>query len=147
MKKHLQTLALIAIIFTCAVIVGISFRDAKEVQAGGDGFVASSCIASSSAITIGDDISTQILASSSRRAWARVSVANSATNTVSLSLNDVTAVSNRGILLNHSNTGGASSTPLFDFGLNTDMPYTGSIKAITNFSTTTVLVTQCVYNQ
>lgn len=147
MKKYLGSFILASVIFTLTLVVGILFRDTKEVEAGGDGFVAYNCTASSSAITIGDDISTQILATTSRRAWARVSLANNATNTASLAWNDVTAVHNTGTLLNAAVTGGASTTPSLDFGLNTDFPYTGAVKVITNFSTTTILVTQCVYNR
>lgn len=145
--KYLKTFVLTSILFVFAMFVGIMFRDAKSTYAGGDGFTASSCTASSSSITIGDDISTQVLASSSRRAWATISLGNNATNTVSVAWNDVTAVHNTGTLLNGAVTNGASTTPSISFGLNTDFPYTGAVKVITNFSTTTLLVTQCNYNR
>ena len=143
MKKIYLTGIIIATLLTAFAI--FSFNNTKRVEAGGEGSVATKCNVSQSSVTIGDDISTNVLSTTTRRAWARVSLANNATNTVSVRLNDVSAVHNTGILLNAAVAGGASTTPMFEFGLNTDMPYVGAVKAITNLSTTTLLITECVY--
>ena len=98
------------------------------------------------AVTIGDDISTEVLAASTNRAWARISVGNNATNTVFASFDEGAAATlNNGIGLNIANTGGASSTPYIDFGITTPFPYNGAVTAITNYGTTTLLVTVCDY--
>lgn len=103
-------------------------------------------VSSVAAVTIGDDISTQVLAASTNRAWARISVGNNATNTVFASFDEGAAATlNNGIGLNTANAGGASSTPYIDFGITTPFPYNGAVTAITNYGTTTVLVTECSY--
>src|SRR3990167_9752894 len=137
MKKIYLIGIIVAIIVTTFVILSVSVKFTTKAEAGGDGFEAHGCVASSSSMYVIKEASTQILATSSSRAWARIQVGNNATNTISLMLNDVTAVNNQGILLNHTNTGGASSTPFIDFGLNADMPFLGVVKAITNYGTST----------
>lgn len=127
-----------------SIAVGLISR--SEIVLGqGLGLGQPTCTASSTVALIGDDISTQILASSSRRAWTRVQINNNATNTVFLAVNDVPAAINTGFVLGGNLGASASTTPYIDFGLNTPFPYTGAVKAITNISTTTVIVTQCVY--
>jgi hypothetical protein len=145
--KKLKLAGIIVGMFLIAfAILSISWDKTEKALAGGNGFDAYSCTASSSTIIIGDDIATTVLSAHSRRAWATLQVNNNATNTVATSFGG-TASMNNGYLLNQAITNGASTTPSINFGLNTDFPYTGAISAITNFSTTTILVTQCIYNR
>lgn len=130
-----------------AVLIGpiSTIFKTQEAQGQTTGPANQACTASTSKVTIGHQLSTQVLATSSRRAWARVQVDQNATNTVALALNDVTATLNNGILINQALTNGASTTPVLDFGLNTEFPYTGAVKALTNLGSTTLLITQCTY--
>lgn len=96
----------------------------------------------STKVTIGNQISTQLLATSSRRAWARIQMPAIASSTAYLALNkDAAAVVGAGTALNAS----ASSTDFMDSGLATLNPYTGAIEGITNAGSTTVQVDQCSY--
>lgn len=96
-------------------------------------------------VTVGHQQATKILATSTTRAWARIAVVNNATTTAWLAFNDVSAVANRGVGLNLANANGASTTPELDFGITTDFPYNGAVSAITNFGSTTLMVTECNY--
>lgn len=110
--------------------------------AGEGGKFASDCdISTYTKVAIGHQTAVELLASHGRRAWARVDLpisdAGAATNTVSLGLG-VTATLNEGVQL-------ATSTNTFVFGLNTDMPFTGSVSAITSNGTTSIRVVECRY--
>ena len=104
-------------------------------------------VSTASVKTVGNQASTQLLATSSRRAWAIIETPSGATNTVSLMLNqDVKATVGAGILINATTTN--ASYPVrqeLQFGLNADMPYTGSVQGITNYGSSTAVVTECVY--
>ena len=103
-------------------------------------------VSASTNVTINPSTSSRVVATSSQRAWARISIGNNATNTAFLSFDeDASAVANQGLGLNLANTNGASSTPSIDFGLATTFPYTGSVTAISNLGTTSLLVTTCDY--
>lgn len=98
----------------------------------------------STSTVIGNQVSTQVLATSSRRAWARIQQPINATNTVAISFAGGTAaVLGTGVQLSPSTS--TSPVPFVDFGLNADLPYVGAVQAITSTGSTTVLVTQCVY--
>ena len=104
-------------------------------------------ISTVSKVQIGNQLSTQVFASTTKRAWARIQIDNNATNTVYVAFG-ATATVNNGIGLGVGNgtTGVGTSTPYIDFGLKTVFPYSGIVNAITNNGTTTVLVTECVFN-
>ena len=101
----------------------------------------------SSRVTIGNQASTRVLATSTNRAFARISIGDSATNTASLAFDeDVLAVLNQGVLIGMTSAGfSGTTTPSVDFGITTILPYTGSVTAITDNGTTTVSVFECVY--
>ena len=90
--------------------------------------------------TVGSTTPTQLLATSSRRAWAEVQrdLADISTSTVYLSFDGALGGNRRNHSLN------SSSTELA-FGLNTELPYTGSVYAVTSVGSTSVLVTESVY--
>ena len=106
-------------------------------------------VTTTSRVTIGNQASTRVVATSTQRAFARISIGDLATNTVSFSFNeDAAATLNSGLLIGLSQAGftGSTSTPAVDFGITTVFPYTGSVTAITDNGTTTVAVTECVYS-
>lgn len=104
---------------------------------------ASSCtISTSTARSVGHQASTEILATSSNRAWAIIQVRTNETNAVFLNFaSGNTAVVNQGMSLGTSTEDMNEIT----FGRNTEFPYVGSVTGITNVSSTTVLVTECNY--
>lgn len=93
---------------------------------------------------IGDDNSSTVLTAKSNRAWAKIQMPSNATNTAAVSFDEgaaATLVS--GTLLGEVNA--TTTTESITFGLNTDFPYTGAVTAITNNSTTSVHVVECLY--
>lgn len=93
-------------------------------------------------VAVGNQNSVTVLAANSRRAWARITLptnaAGIATSTPFLSFNAGAAATLNDFKL-------STSTPVVDFGLNADFPYTGAVTGITGLATTSVQVTQCVY--
>lgn len=126
------------------LLVGATLISTNKVEnplAGGDGFSAFDCtISTNSSTSVGDDIATTVLSAHSRRAWAKVQLLGTDSNTASISLGG-TAVAGTGLNI-------ASSSPKeVVFGLNTDLPFTGAVSVITDISTTTVKVTECRYDR
>lgn len=96
------------------------------------------------AVAVGDDISTTVLSASSRRAYAKISAAPNAVDTVYLSFDEGSAATvANGLPLTSATT--TSPVSGIEFGLNTSFPYTGAVTAITSTASTTVLLTQCNY--
>ena len=137
-----------------AVIGSLSFLDLDQTQvqepvqsdtrlSGEGGIGATECdITTESLISFGDDVSTEILASYGRRAWARVkfptdSTGVSTSGPVALGF-DATAALGDGTVL-------STSTPELIFGLNTDLPFTGAVNAITTNGSTSIEVIECRY--
>lgn len=145
MNKYIKIVLGVVVIGIIAII-GILFQK-DATFGGGAGQTAYSCSVTSTIATVGKDILTgNILATSSRRAWARIQVPQNATNTIFLSFDEgAQAVLNQGMALNTANLSGASSTPFIEFGLNTSFPYTGTVKGLSNNGSSTVLTTECVY--
>ena len=101
------------------------------------------CTVTHSRISVGPNVSVQLLATSSRRLWAQVDFIGAASSTVVASstmfasfAQDAPAVVGTGISI-------GSSTPVV-FGLKTDFPYTDAVQGIVGAGSTTVLATQCV---
>jgi hypothetical protein len=139
----LGTLALIS----AFIFAGIFLYTPQDSLAGGDGFSANNCVVSTStAISVGVG-STQVVGTTSRRAWAQIQQVDAATNTVSLNFNNgaQAVIATAGMQLGQ---GSASSTAqLVSFGLNTDFSYTGAVTAITDKGSTTVRVVECNYTR
>lgn len=134
----------IAAFIGMAFAFGFAFFSATTVKAGGFATSASQVCTTSTvtAVAIGNQASTRIVATSSRRAFVRIQQPINATNTVSLIANaDAPATTVTGLQLTAATT--TSPVPFITFGLNTDFNYTGSITGITNTGSSTVLVTQC----
>lgn len=104
-----------------------------------------SCTVSSATSTaIGNEASSQILAAKGNRAYARVSVIGSESNIVSLSFDEgASALVNKGIVINGTTTEGTAT--YVEFGRATNFPYVGAVTGITNTSSTTIAVTECLY--
>lgn len=101
---------------------------------------STSCTASSSVVAVGNQASSRILQSHARRAWAEVALPNTqgvATNTIALGLGTA-AVITQGHEM-------STTSDEFALGLNTDLPYTGEVNAITSTGSTTLRVTECRY--
>lgn len=144
--KNTLNIALSTIIVSILIaITGVFIAKSGTVFGQAGNLSQKSCVPTISTVNIGDDLSTELVSTSSNRAWLRIEVNQNATNTVALALNDLPAVVNSGIILNKANTNGASTTPHIEMGLNTDFPYVGAVSAITNIGSTTALVTQCIY--
>ncbi len=118
-------------------------RDENSVPA----VLGASCTTSTTRVVfIGHQVATTVFSASSTRAWASVQVPQSATNTVAIAFGG-TAVLGQGYQLvpvqESSNTTSGTTTPSVQFGLRTDLPYTGAVTALTNNGSTTVLVMEC----
>ena len=98
-------------------------------------------IATSSVVTV-TQTSQVMLATSSSRAWARIHQIQ-ATSTIYLNMSGgpaVVAASSTTIALNATTT-----SPFIDFGLNTQLPYTGAVTGVVDIGSTAVRVTECNY--
>ncbi len=140
-KNHFQIAICAAILCAvAALIVGFGFASTAKAEA--DSMKCS--VSTVTAVAIGNQASTQVLATSTRaRAFAMIQqvrdASGIATSTVSISLeNGYNATLGNGIQL-------STSTPSLTFGLNTLFPYEGAVQAITNVGSTTLRVTECVY--
>lgn len=108
----------------------------------GGALTSRSCEITQTTVSVGNQLTREMLATTSRRAWAIIQQPINATNTVSLSFNEgASAVSGSGYELTEATT--TSDIPQITFGLATDFPYISSVQAITNNGSSTVLVTEC----
>lgn len=141
--NHLiPTLLLVAMLAVTAYLTGTQVN-----LAAGDGFAAYDCTVSTSTAMVVGPTSSTLLAEHSRRAWAVIQQPRNATNTVALSFDaGSAAVIGKGYQLFDmaTSTGEASK---MTFGLNTEMPYTGTVTGIASAGTSSVLVTECRYNR
>ena len=119
-------------------------KEANSTLGSGEGAVATQCnVSTVTASLVGNQFTTNLLATSSRRTWARIERVDDssgvATNTVHVSFDEgAAATTASGLTL-------ATTTQFIDFGLNTDFPYVGIVTGITDTGSTTVRVTQCAY--
>ncbi len=133
---------IIAVALVAVMVYSIGRSDMPTAFKGlGD----SGCVTStSSAEIVGHQVSRTVLPAYGSRAWAQITAPGIlegavATNTITISIDEgAAAVKNKGYVL-------TTTTPTIVFGLNTDLPYTGAVTAITNVGTTSVLVTECRY--
>lgn len=139
-SKLFLTLGLLLSVGVAGFLLGY-----KELPLGGGGQAERACQTSTSTRSLVNTTSRQVLATSSQRAFARISIdiATStviATSSINLAFNeDATVGAGTSTLL-------SSSTPHFiEFGRNTDFPYTGAVQGATDSGATTVFVTECVY--
>ncbi len=136
--------AILSLALAAISIVYFSTGNVPDALGQSMGFGAESCVASTTQRILGNQASTQLLATSSRRAYAEIKNYITATNTISLAVNGAAATTNNGISLGN----GTSTVPQrYAFGLNTDLPYTGAITAISNNGSTSVEVLDCVYTR
>jgi len=141
-KKYLAFYAAIGLALgaLCALVL----LSPNPVAGAGGGRSQPSCITTTSSFAlVGNQVSRTLLAANSNRAWARLTQARdaggSATSTVFLSTDEgAAAVLNAGLNL-------STSTPTLETGKETANVYTGEITGITDVGSTTVYVTECVY--
>lgn len=146
--KYIHFLASLSVIGLLVVSGGLFYQLSsveRTTVADLGGIRDSKCsVSSTEVVSIGDDISTQVLASAENRAYARIqTVANESVNAVYLSFDEgAAAVVGEGARLATSTDSRGS---VIEFGRNADMPYIGAVTAITDVASTTVLVTDCLY--
>lgn len=130
---------LLATVFMALVLPNVSFG---QVPAG---LSAAACTSpTSTIITVGGDVSTRVLATTSRRAYIRIQQPANATSTVYVALNgDVPAATSTGISLTQSTT--TSPVPYVEFGLDTNNPYVGSVTVRSSSGSSTITLSGCVY--
>ena len=107
-----------------------------------------SCDITHTLVPIQADQSTIILATTTSpniRAWAMIQQPESATTTASLNLTGEVAISGQGLLL-HPATTTTGSLFSFEFGVDIDRPIINAISGITDTSTSTLRVTECLYS-
>lgn len=134
---------IIGVVVLIALGALYAFRD-SAVLGGAGGVGARECTVTESLATVGNNISSTVLAEYTNRAWAVIQLpllaTGVATNTVSLSFDEgAAAVSGTDFTL-------STSTPITEpFGLNSDFSYTGAVTGITSTGSTTLRVVECRY--
>ena len=144
MKDKIIPIVMIVLLVIIAIGTTGNFQD-KEIPFGGLG--TTDCnVTTVTAATIGDELSSTILSANANRAYAIIQQTSAATNTVSLSFDEGAAATLvDGIDFDLSVF--ATNTPQFrEFGLSTIWPYTGAVTGITDNGSTTLQVTECLYN-
>lgn len=149
----------ISLVVGLAIVAGVAFiagrqaaleKQLEKVGLINGGANARKCIPTQTVAVAGmGNTIGNILATSSLRAYARISVGDNATNTYFLSFDQgAKAAPDKGLPLNHLNgvAGNATATPFIEFGLNTAFPYTGAVSAASETGTSTLLVLECVYS-
>ena len=143
--KHYLAFYGVLAVFT--VLIGVlMFLSMPDATFGSNGSRATSeCIVSAATkATVGNQVSTTLLAENTLRAWAVIQQPINATNTIAVSFDEGAAAAlGTGLELTASTS--TSPNPKVEFGLNTDFAYTGEVTGISNTGSSTVLVTQCIY--
>ena len=133
----------IYILIAVVILIGGCFWFFDRDEDPFKGAFDAKCNVTQSVATIGDDISSEILAASGVRAWAVIQQPISATNTPSLSFDEgAAAVAGQGYTLDDVSSS-TDETPRF--GRNAFFAYTGAVTGITNNGSTTVNVIECNY--
>lgn len=124
-----------------AVLAVVIYTQVSPAKVLGGGLSNPSCnTETTTRVTVGDDIATTVLATTTNRAYARLQLNNGETNNVYVAFNDAVPSTSLGIPMIAS-----SSLAVLEFGLNTDYPTTGAVKIRTNNSTTTLSLITCNY--
>lgn len=128
--------------FLLSIVAILGGGYAVQDLGGAGGLGANSCTASSSAVTLGHQRVIQILPARANRAWVRLLQPVNATNTVYVSYGGTASVSS-----DYLTTATATSPVVSDLsGLNTDFPFVGAVTALTSTGSSTIRVTECIYN-
>lgn len=150
LKEYMNVLRVAGVLFIGILVGTLIYRNPpnrESLFSGQGGIGANSCRSSSTITSVGHQQGVPLLATSSRRAWAtvqsiRVESTDNATNTIAVFFHDF--VHNTNTIAN-STYRITTTTPL-TFGLNTDLPFTGPVFALSDNGTTTVRVSECRYN-
>ena len=148
MKDKLLISFIITTIVAIAITMYLIFISIFNVGTfgGAGGVGARECTVSTvAAATVGDDISSTLLAEYTNRAWAIIEQPINATNTVSVSFDEGAAATVNGGVQLTSATTTSPKQATEPFGLNTDFSYTGAVTGITSTGSTTVRITECRY--
>lgn len=137
-----------------AILGGIHFSGLANLSFGANASPGTrGCTPTATRVaSVGNLNSLQVLATSSLRSYAIISVLPGTipTSTVFLTFNnDARATKDTGtgpVLSGTTTSPSATTTQTNAFGLNTDWAYTGAIQAITNMGSTSISITECLFN-
>lgn len=154
-KKNIAPIVILSVLFAMAILGTVYGADsysiahaqvADETASSTDLFMfggrsnESCTISTTTAAVVGDDVSSTVLAANGARAWARIQQLPTSVNGVYLNFGIDATVGN-GLALGTT----SASIRYLDVGLNEEFAYTGAITGITDTSSTTVLVTECIF--
>lgn len=139
-KQSFITLV-VALLGVGAIYAGLEIRDRKF--GSGEGSVAKACTTSTVSPVQVSTTASNALATSSRRAYAKIELIKTATDIATITprisfSNGAKATAATGFQL-------STTTPLIEFGLNTDHPYTGTVSIISPLGASILRVTECNY--
>ena len=137
---------LIGVLVGAVAILGYAYlSDSNSLGSVSGAHTERACAVSTVAATaVGHQESLTILAANSQRAWARIQQLSDSVNVVTLSFDEgAAATTGNGLVLGSLTA--TSSEDHIEFGKKTPFPYTGIVTGISDTSTTTLLVTQCIY--
>jgi len=147
-KLNIALLTLILVVLTFGVLTVLKSsdsslagtrapRDANQVAS----VLGEACDTTTvTSVTVGHEESIQVLATSTDRALTRLQVTDEENVYTVSFLGGALATVGNGVELR------ASTTDAIDFGIKTAFPYIGPVHVITSAATTSILVTQCLYN-
>src|SRR4029077_9648570 len=144
MKVINQVLLAVVLLGLAVGLYTYVFRQEGPVGASGAPLQQGCIVSTSSSVVIGNQFSEWLWPTTTRRAWAKIQQPLNASNTVSISFRHGAAAT----LSSPNQLTMATSTnpvPILLFGIETDIPYQGPVRALTNIGSTTVFVQQCVY--
>jgi len=136
--KYAIPFLIVSAVFLAALAV---FALTPKLFGAEGGIGAGTCtLTASTTVAIGDDISTEVLSGTGRRAWAIIELpqdsAGVATNTVAIGFGQAAIASNFRL---------STTTKTLEFGKNTSFTFQGSINALTDTGSTTIRVIECSY--
>ncbi len=152
MKNYL--FVFVGAVLACALGFYIALMSHQEPQKTGgitNGSQADACASTTNAvIAVGKDIPTTLQATTSNRGVLVIQQPRNATNTIAISTTIAAANFLTAGLQIGSTTAAASTAinpipTIVMLGLNTVIPYTGAVSAISETGSTTVLVSTCNY--
>jgi hypothetical protein len=137
----IQTVIITVILIAIGAMGFSSFN--KSIEPSLKGINDSACsVTSTYKAVVGNQLTSTVLSAASNRAYARISLVTNdsgvATSSVYLNFDEGTAATSNNMRL-------STTTPYYEFGRNTDMPYTGAITGLTTTGSTTVNIIECLY--
>ncbi len=146
---------LVAIVCAVCLLLGgyLVYHNTAQVfgSSATGGTAADACASTTNAVmAVGKDIPSTLQGTTSNRAVLVIQQPRNATNTIAISTtiaaaNFLTAGLQLGSTTVQANTAISPIPTILMVGLNTEIPYTGAVSAISESGSTTVLVSTCNY--